>query len=370
MIRKRRSRSLTWVVLLALVMPVSGISRVNAQRRPPLPEILYVQDHNVGELFRVDLSDFKNKYKDFAAARDGHFTIRLSKAIFSDSNSQLLFPFSHPPVPEDVFVVGSTAKEVANSTGRNLGDVQAWEDLFSYTLTRTPTAVSATASAGPDTFSIVFPWEVVTRDVRDLPPDSLIGVSVNGTAVDLEPSVFFQLATTYTAKRGDLSDVRLPDSFGILSASFSAKSRFANAAQAFLFAVDKIQKSYEIPPISGPLNSGCVGPCLQCGGNLLLSLGTSLALIAACGGALATGGSTAALCVGAFIVHWGQQFVTIGSCLSCSDCMAAPPGIGDGGSGGTAGGTCDQGWHDCCNNQCCNNDNPPSCCNPPCPGDP
>jgi hypothetical protein len=287
-----------------------------------LPEQLYVE--NGGRIFRMDLTDFLENYEQVAAGT-GTLRITMSRAVLPGSPAAGGAPFTFPEgTPDDLRRLGTTPDEVMRTTGIDLSRVGEWSEVVSYGFTSTETAFSISYRIGTDSFAMTVPKVVLQLAMDDLTPDVQASIEVNGVTEYIELSTFFELAA-HMGVKGELPEgYEPPQSIAALALEFDDLTQMINGYQGFQFAGHTLGGHSVAADDEDDKDESCVRPCLECAGKLLASFGTAIALVAACGATVASGGTAAALCVAAFIAHQATHLIVLGSCADCYTCISEP----------------------------------------------
>jgi len=221
---------------------------------------------------------------------------------------------------------------------------ETWIMELQWDVTFDEKMATSTYRVGPDRVTVRFPRELIGTDrvAKASATTPSIELDVNGVTTFVDPGM---LAEWQPATRRLDSEIVVTD----LPTPLHDPQGFTEKWAGFRNLMDIVYKQ-RMARIDEPGKARCMGPCLACAGGLLATFGTSLALVATCGGALVTGGATAIGCLIVFIAHESAMLTTAAGCSVCGTCAA---------TGGRTGGVRPE---ECCpclgspNCQC-----PPSC---------
>jgi hypothetical protein len=307
-------KSIAMVLAFSVILVHIPISKAN-----DLPEMLYFE--NSGEIFKLDLTDFLENYEEVATAT-GTLQVIMSRAVFSGAPPPRapIFVFSKG-TPNDFPVLGTTAREVLQASGLDIAAAQEWAEVVSYSFTSTEAAFISSYRVGADTFTMTVPKVALRLAMKDLTPDIQATVEVNGALTYVEMATFYELAA-HMGVNGEIPrHYDLPQSISNLALEFEELTRLVNGYQGFQFAAHTLRnRSLSVHS----KDDSCVDPCLECAATLVASIGTAVAIYAACGSAIFTGGATLAACVAAFIAHNVTHFMVLGTCADCYQCVTEP----------------------------------------------
>jgi hypothetical protein len=308
-------------IALILTVTVSLVYIPIAEARE-LPEQLYME--NGGQIFRMDLTDFLKNYEQVAQGT-GTLRITMSRAVLPGSPAAGGAPFTFSEgTPDDLKRLGTTPDEVMRTTGIDLSRVEEWSEVVSYGFIATEREFSISYRIGTDSFVMTVPKVALQLAMKDLTPDVQAAIEVNGVTEYIEMSTFFELAA-HMGVKGELPEgYEPPQSIAALAPRFDDLTQLINGYQGFQFAGHAIGDYSVAADDEDDKDESCVLPCLECAAKLLASIGTAIALVAACGATVASGGTAAALCVAAFIAHQATHIIILGSCADCHTCISDP----------------------------------------------
>jgi len=196
----------------------------------------------------------------------------------------------------------------------------AWEELIAVDLSSDESTVFAEYRVGQDTVSLAVPrsWAESTSEV-------IAEVTVNGQygELHLDGGLAAALADPQSTAAGsaDLGFV-LNDVEGFVAAVGSYTSLHATVSSRSAVTLGAKDDDDGDGTSGGDVTlGGCGIPCLRCVGAFLGTIGSLIAIVAACGATVASGGIAAAACVGAFIGHNVAAMALMTSCASCGECL-------------------------------------------------
>jgi len=195
------------------------------------------------------------------------------------------------------------ARELAGSSG--------WQERIHWSLSADENRVRSTYRVGSDTVSLALPVEWVNRTALPsgtFPPAEL---EVNGLVTLIDPD--------WLTTPGVADPEALARTLNGLERALRDRERFF---ESYLEFENVFGALHEQEPLSTPRvrRDSCFLACLRCAGSLVTYTGSTLALVAACGSALVSGGSTILICVGAFVGHEAAMIMALGACGGCSIC--------------------------------------------------
>jgi len=341
--------SVLCLALIGVGIPIASSASMTALAAVGVPPSLYVEIGH--ELFYIDFSSFLENYAETTEG-SGSFTVSVKKAMLPDSRGGAAFVLGENPSADDVRILGSDLSEAAMLTGTDPQRVQAWSELISWTMIRTPGFTRTSFTVGPDSFSMLVPQSVMDGKPRT---GDTIDLELNGFVVPLEPNRF----DAFLPGPGGVPAVDAEELLLPLVEQFVDSGAFLNSYVGFALIAERIFSTYNN-------QNGCAAACMGCAASMLLSASSFIAVLGACGAAVGTAGAMTPACIGAILGHIGSNALMLSSCASCGDCVSpGPPGGGGGGGGGgnDPSGQCPPDYHECCNNSCCSDDNPPAGCN-------
>jgi hypothetical protein len=171
--------------------------------------------------------------------------------------------------------------------------------------------VRSTYRVGADTVSLALPVEWITQPGSPAGAYASGRLEVNGRVTPIPPE--------WLLPSGAADTEALAEALAGLDRDLRDRDRFFESYLEFE-AVFGALSEQEAPPPTGARRGSCFIACLRCGGSLVTYAGSTLALIAACGSALVSGGSTMLICMGAFLGHEATMIMALGACGACSMC--------------------------------------------------
>ncbi len=282
---------------------LAALSAAGAVEKPPLPEVVHIE-HN-GAFYKIDYSAFAGK--------------RFSSAL------------------------GGGCYEVSLS---RRGEGKTWKELLTRDICLDDWGVSIRDAAGPDNFEFGIPKAALLPDVKNIPGDVMVTVSINGHVEELQAVLLYQLATSVAS--GALpAGVEDYVEFANLARHYSDDGWYHQALPVFQTLQDEVADRYLIPELDG-LVPTCWQPCATCGVSAIGTVVGGTALAATCA---TTFGAT---CLGGTVGVVNLALRTVVACDECRICRREDP-------------LCSPGYSTCCENQCCKDGVPLPDCGPDLP---
>lgn len=326
--RGRLRFALAWIVSAVLVAG-SLPAEASNDAGPAEAEDVRFFEHG-GDLFRLDYGDAL-VHGTAALRTTGEFSVLLSRAApgasFDDSEWRRHgFALDEGLAAERFTDLGSDAPRALARAGRDTRAELRWEEVVRWTVTSAPGHVTSTFAVGPDRASLTVPRELLAVGASALPPDAAIVVEVNGIAARVDGALVEGLRALASCP-GTPLPAGASRELRALGESFIDLPRFMNHVQGYLAmeTLARVKRALaSVPRSEDPVLASCVSSCLSCAGSLLASAGAYIALVAACGSSLVTGGSTALICIAAFLGVQSSHLLVFGACASCVECGTEP----------------------------------------------
>jgi hypothetical protein len=199
-------------------------------------------------------------------------------------------------------------------------------EAVTWTIETTAQVITSTFRVGLDTASVTIPWAALRSTPRELALVKPVEITINGIPTLVETQ-------TYLSLRGrdffpeSTDHLGLPIELSRIEADFIDLQRFMRGVQAFFLVDSSLRRDDSWrTAVNLRAGSGCISICLGCAGSALAGAGAYAALIASCGGALITGGSTALLCIAAFLGVQATHVAMLSDCGRCYECYTAQTG--------------------------------------------
>lgn len=287
-----------------------------------LPTELFVEIGD--ELLSVSFTDYLAHRADLARG-DGAFTLTLRRAANGLRGNGEFLPGD--PLAQPIRLLGAEPAPTLRQT---------WQEVISWTLSRTPEAIQSTIRVGSDRFSMSVPQAV---------SDGMVDIEVNGTTTRLDRSFLRELDASARGTRGPLGEADYPPELAVASGCFHDAPGFFKAYAVLALISQKISSARGPLVGAAPLPATCLWPCTSCVAGLTAYVGSYFTLIAACSAAIATGGAAAIACIGAFLGHEAVSILMVAACAECAVCLDEPPTS-------PPQPECDEDEHPC-GNECC-----------------
>jgi hypothetical protein len=205
-------------------------------------------------------------------------------------------------------------------------NVRAWDEAVTWTIETTRQTVTSTFRSGLDTLSTAIPWAVLERDPQAIALGLPVEIDVNGVVTALDAQTYVKLQDHVLADVSQQNELDLPNELTRIGGDFFDLQQFMRGVDAFFVVDSTIRRDDALQVATSTRASGsCVSICLGCAGSAVAGIGAYFALIAACGGALVTGGASALLCIAAFLGVQGTHVAMFGACGRCYECYTAAP---------------------------------------------
>jgi hypothetical protein len=202
---------------------------------------------------------------------------------------------------------GRALTPIGADDARELAGGSEWHERIHWSLSVDESWVRSSYRVGVDSVSLSLPVEWITQPGSPAGAYASARLEVNGLATPIPPEWLLPSGAADTEALAGLErDLRDRDRF------FESYLEFETVFGAL--------REEEAPPRSSSRKGSCFIACLRCGGSLVTYAGSTLALIAACGSALVSGGSTILICLGAFLGHEATMIMALGACAGCSMC--------------------------------------------------
>jgi hypothetical protein len=182
--------------------------------------------------------------------------------------------------------------------------------------------VTSSFQYGLDVVSTTVPWAVMGKDSSPAAGQQ-VEFDVNGTVILIDAGLFAALQSDLLAGRVPDTGV-LPSALADMDDSFTDLAGFMIAVEGFYLAEARARTEGTLQAGGGFAPASCISPCVTCAGAVLAGAGSYFALIAACGGALISGGSTALLCFASYLGVQATHLAMFGACGQCYDCISEP----------------------------------------------
>jgi len=221
--------------------------------------------------------------------------------------------------------LGPDRERALRATGRLVRPAR-WEEIVRWSGSAGEGRVTSTFRVGRDRVSVTLPRERIEgARAGESAAGGIVLIEANGTSARLDETVLQRARTGRLCGKGrGTSEER---ALRRIAASFVDLPRFLNHVRGYL-EIDRHERVRQalalLPAGEETADSGCATPCLSCAGTLLASVSAYIALVSACGGTLVTGGTTAVLCIAAYLGLQGSHLVVFGSCGRCVECVREP----------------------------------------------
>lgn len=330
------------------ILTVSGAGAATESRQLLEPNVYFSVG---GELYRFDYSDFLDHRQAFVEGNTPCWTLTAYSTVPQDTATAASFAFSGQPTIDEMVWLGEAPLAGVDSLD--------WHPLLLHQRCRDEDGVTITTTVREDTVSWTFPWSVFREDVSALHANDVVTLTVNGTSLEIAPSLAFQ-AAVLAASRYPLR-LDHPEELDELAERFRSLPSFANALQGLIWQFAVVDQNYSFP-VSGPvLMDNCGWDCTMCG----ISLGGTVVgaiggIIAGCNPATAalSAGGTCVLAATGIVVATAE---TVDQCRECDLCRQRRKKPG-GGGGSTGPIDCPPRYFQCCNGMCCSEIDPPDTC--------
>jgi hypothetical protein len=259
-----------------------------------------------GEILQFDADRFREAYTDLGK-KPGSHSVTISRARLAG------------PLPRGY---GDTPRVARFEPG---AVIDAHETV-TWTLETTSQAVTSALSVGFDTLSARIPWAVLEASPQELAFVPPVEININGIPTILDAQSYLALLARVSS--GEIhGQLALPAELSRMDSDFVDLQRFIDGAVAFFLVDSTLRRddSWRAAAMR-PAGKSCVSICFGCAGSALGGVASYAALIASCGGALVTGGSTALLCIAAFLGVQAAHVAMLGACGRCYECYTAQTG--------------------------------------------
>ena len=294
--------------MLSTALVWLGIPTVQADQSAAT--VRYVDNH--GELFRLDFSDFANVHPENISSGPATWHVTLDHGVFPGGMSrEEYFVFENSVETSPFIDLGVDPAESAQAVGTDISMV-AWEQVVRLDVTSTSSHFVFRYATQVDYLEISYPKSFVLTGYG-VDPSHVVTIDINGEVALVSQQLFNKLGSGDPGKIEPMLDM-FPASVSAAAATLTDPSGLLNAVMG-LESMTLATKG-----ISADIVQSCWGVCMSCAGTLIL-FGASLAgIILACGSSLVSGGSTAVLCILAFVGATGAAAVSLGSCSDCASC--------------------------------------------------
>lgn len=295
-------------VLLSAGIVWSGVPAVQADQSDAM--VSYVE--NEGELFRLDFSDVANVQLENVSSGPASWQVTLDHAVFPGGISRQEYFVFNDPVETSRFIdLGVDPDTAARAMGEDISTV-VWEQVVRLEVTSTLTHFILRYTTQADYLEISYPKSFLLTG-HTVDPYDAVSIDVNGEVALISQQLFNKLGSGDPEKIEPMLNM-FPASVTSAIATLVDPDGLMNAVLGFEHMALVTKR------VSGDVVQGCWGVCMSCAGSVL-AFGASLAgIIFACGSALVTGGSTAVLCILAFVGATGVAAVSLGACAACGSC--------------------------------------------------
>jgi hypothetical protein len=275
--------------------------------------------------------DYGEMLSNAAAALEGtaEFTVTVRQARFFDEPLTVdePFVFGSTPSTDDVVSLGSTEREVTDSTGIDLRHVDRWQEVVTWKVTGSDREITTSFRVGCDSISMTVPREFLGKDTEAVRPGAVAVIEANGVFAEIDVETVRGLAKA--AKSGEaLPELEALSGLEEIAESFDDLPRLVNGVTGLWVAEARarVDGPDELVPWGTAIApQRCELECVACAGALLALVGSLIGLVAACGATVFSGGAAAVLCIAAFVGVGAAEMALMGSCAMCAACIEIPP---------------------------------------------